>query len=553
MRKTIVLDDFSGGDSGRTRPDPNDLKSYRGTNTWLYPSGIGPRPPLVKDTGLYTNGLPTGKRLRTFNIMRGQNYIWTAYSFSDGTIYSNDAAVTVPTAQTLQGTLGGFPNDSAKTSDVVYFCVETGAGGMVDSAGTFTSLPNMPVAQRIETFGARVVVMYNIITTPPTIRFSNAADPTTWDVVDSQFIGPAGLGMNLYVMRDALIIPKFDGTIWQFTGVIGLNEITRQIDVGRTHPYVGVADGAIVGGSMLYYVSGNRIVAFTGAQLLVVPRPDLAPPTAAGYTVKSQMAHTGRIISLGEDQHYMVLGTFDKDSDALTHVPWMQTYSPERGWNRHALPLTEYKLSTDAITSPSGTSLDSARTILADDLIDGIVAIVVPSDSTGGTNGTIRFYLFNSTQEMPYLTTPQPWEIASATNHRDGDTSAAVSASVQFAEWWSPDGSEVTVRSVQMDYTYDTDGTIVSSVSTPNTLTMSVLSTEPMDGTTVAESSAVTFVPTAGTAIDVPQDTTLKRGRELFQFGDQGAAGGFRIKIANWSGIVIRRLTITVDLGEPRV
>ena len=551
MIRTIVYDDFSGGDTGRQRPEPNILNKYRGINTWLYPAGIGPRPAIGTDGGAFTNGLPVGKQLRTVNFNLGSTIVWSVFAFSDGTVYSNSAPVLTPSPQVLRGTLGGIPVDSVKATDVVAFVTASGSSGVVNSAGTFTVLAAMPNGQNIEVFGDRAVVLINTPGLPPTLRFSDAADPTVWNVINSQFVGPIGYGMGLYVLRDGLIIPKLDGTIWQFAGVINFNDTLRQIDVGRVHPFPNTADGATVGGSQVFFATGNQMAAFTGAQVLNLTRPDIPPPAAAGFTVKAADNHVGRVIPLQEDQHFLVIGALDKDDASGNRVPWMQSYSPERGWNRHTVPVTPYKISTAALQSVSSTSIDSARAIMADFLYEGYVALVVPSDSAGGTNGTVRVYLFNTLQEMPYLTRQLQWAILPF-QVLDGDTGTAVVASVQFAEWWTPDGSEVTVRSVLMDYTYDSDPTVAGLVAVPNRLTMSILATEPADGTVVQESAAITFTPTGGTAIDVPNDTTLKRGRELFQFGEQGAAGGFRIKITGWSGIVIRRLTVEVDVAEAR-
>lgn len=560
---SVIFEDWSGGDEGRSRPQASTPliyrgmavfsstpTTYRGTNTWLYPAGIGPRPPIVS-AGTPT-GLPTGKRLRMFNFMRGQNFLWLAFAFSDGTVYSNNAG---GGALSLRGTLGGFPNDSVKTSDVVYYCVESGAGGLVQADGTFTTLTDEPPAQRIEVFRSRLVVMYNVLGQPPTIRLSGNAtaitDPTIWDATNSQFIGPAGLGMELYVLRDTLIIPKFDGTIWQYAGEIGFNDTLRQIDQGRVHPYVGVAEGDVVGGSVLYYVTGNQMAAFTGAQVVTAPRPDLpAPP--AGFTARAQDANVGKVVQLAEDQHFLVLGTYDSDGDVTCHVPWMQSYSPERGWNRHTVPFTPYKISQAALTSPSGTSIDSARGVLVDDVIDGVVAIVVPSDDQMGTNDTVRVYLMNTLQEQPYQDRPVPWELTSNTDFRDGDSGAAVTADYQSSDWWVANGGQVVVRSVLVDYTYNSNPAIASSVSSPNHFDISIMATEPEDGTAVSESTAISFTPTLATAIDVPNDPYLKRGRELFQFGDQGPGGGFRIHLANWRGIIVKRMTVVVDITDRR-
>lgn len=547
MRKTIVFNDFSGGDSGRNRPEPGDSTSYRGANTWVYPNGaIGPRPPLQLFT-YPTTGLPTGKSLRRFDAVVGQTGLWYSFAFSDGTVYS-----TIPPsgATASRGTLAGAPRDSAGSSDAVAYVSPAGAGGIIYSDGTFVNLTAMPTGYLVEWYGERMVVLNNPAKASPVLRFS---DPDTagfnvWDAADSQNVGPIGVGQALYILRDALVIPKLDGTVWSFQGVIGFNETLRQIDKGRIHAIPAWAEGATAGSSIVFYTTGTTVTAFTGAQVLEILRPDFVP--VSGFVSGFNQNNQGWVAPLTEEQSFLVVGTLDGSSVATNKTIWMQSYSQKNGWNRHLVPVTTYSIS--AAFLDSFTSTDNARGVLvSSNTVEGFSFIAVPSDVAGNT--TVRVYIFNALQERPYL--PPGLSLVytvSSVTLKDADSALPVVASCSFAEWWSPDGSEVTVRSVQVDYTYDVDAAIASNLSpaVPNRFDISVEATEPMDGTTVQESTAIAFVPTAGTAID---GSTLRRGRELFQFGDQGGAGGFRIKLADWRGITIHRITATVDLSEPRI
>lgn len=545
-QKKIVLSEFDGGDSGRTRPKPNALNQYRGVNTWVYPNGaIGPRPPLQLFT-YPTTGLPVGKSLRRFDATVGQAGLWYSFAFSDGTVYT-----TIPPggAIALRGTLAADPRDSAASSDVVAYVSPLGDGGLVYSDGSFSNLTNMPTGYLVEWFGDRLVVLNNPALAAPVLQFSDpdVAGFNTWDPLDSQNVGPIGVGQALYVLRDALVIPKIDGTVWSFQGVIGFNETLRQIDKGRIHAIPAWAEGAVVSSSIVFYTTGTSMTVFTGAQALDMLRPDFVP--VSGFKSGVNQNNQGWVTPLNKDQSFLVVGTLDGDPTATNKNIWMQSYSQETGWNRHLVPITTYSIPAGFLDS--FTSTDNAKGVLVgSNIVEGFSFIVVPS-AIGG-NSTVRLYLFNSLQERPYLPPGESlvYTVASVTL-KDGDTSLPVVASCSFAEWWAPDGSEVTVRSVQVDYTYDTDAAINTNLTpaVANRFDISIEATEPADGTTINESTAIAFVPTGGTAID---GSTLRRGRELFQFGEQGASGGFRIKLADWRGITIHRFTVTVDLAEAR-
>ncbi len=564
--QVVVYQDFSGGDEGRGRPAPVNARRYknpgstytavsdtvtgfRGSNAWVYPNGaIGPRPAFFP---LVATGLPTGKSLRRLDYMIGEVGTWIAVAFADGTVYSTIAAGGNTFA--LRGTLPATPLDSDTSSDLVAYCTATGSGGMLTSNGTFTLLPNMPFGNNICFFGERLVVMQNAPQTPPVLRFSAPRDYTTWNVLDSVFVGLPSKGFGMYVQRDTLIIVKIDGTIWQYSGVVGINDTLRQVDQGRFHPIVNEADGAVVGTSVLYYVTGTEITAFTGAQALPALRPDILQPPTGTFAVRAQQNNVGMVIPLASDQQFIVLGTVDGSAEPTLKVPYMQSYHPERGWGRHTVPFTPYRISTAFLGGL--TSRDSARSIAASRGIEGTVLLAVPSDVLGAPyNTTLRLYLLQTLQEMPYIS-PSVSLAYGVTSSAvvDGDTALPPVADVMFGEWWAPEAGEVTVRSVLVDYSYDSDAAITSALSpaVPNKFTISVMATEPADGTAVTESTGIAFVPTAGTTIDASNDT-VKRGRELFQFGEQGAGGGFRIHVSAWSGIVIHSFVVECDIEGTR-
>lgn len=565
-KQVVIYQDFSGGDEGRNRPTPVNSRRYknpgstytavsdtvtvfRGVNAWIYPNGaIGPRPAWVR---LSTTGIPTGKSLRHANIQVGNLGTWIALAFSDGHVYTNISGGSATFVD--RGTLPGDPYDSASSSDIVAYCVPGSTGGQVLSNGTYTALTNMPSLQLLEFYGERMVGLVNQLAQPPVLRFSAPRDFTTWDALDSVFVGPIGTGLGLYIQRDTLIVPKIDGSVWQYNGVVGFNDSLRQVDQGRIHPGIGLAKGAVVGTSVLYYVTGSEITAFTGAQTLPALRPDITPPASAGFAVRAQQNNVGSVRALSSDQHFIVIGTVDGSADATLRVPYMHHYHPDQGWSRHTVPITPYKLSSAFMSG--FTSRDSGRAVAVDDGPEGTILLAVPSDLTVTYNDTVRLYLMQTLQEMPYI--PSTVVLAfgqTNTAQFDGDTSLPPVADVLFGEWWTPESGEVTVRSILVDYSYDSDPAVATALSpaVPNKFTISVMATEPADGTAVTESAGIAFIPTGGTTIDASNDT-VKRGRELFQFGEQGAGGGFRVHVSSWSGIVIHSFAVECDIENPRI
>lgn len=545
-RQAVEFKNFAGGDAGRERPAHGDLTQYRGSNTWLYPSGaLGPRPAWAPYA---VTGLPTGKTLRCFLGTVSQGGLWFTWAFSDGTVYSSTPAA--PATAALRGTLAGDPQDSTSSGDLVYFVCATTGAGKVSSDGTFTAIASLPAGNLIAEYGQQIVVLQNPTGTPPKLWWSALNDGTSWPVANVLFIGSGVGGSGLYVQRDSLVIPKVSGDVWVLTGVLGVNESLRLVDTGVGHPAIGLARGAVAGSSVLYYTTGKDLSAFTGAQIKMVSRPDLVE--VASYRTKPYYAPHGQIISLRDDNKILVLGAVDGTADATLKQPWASSFSPEAGWNRHTVPITPYKLSSALMLGLRGD--DNARGLLAASTsTEGIAFVVTPSDATAMMNGTLRHFLLNTRLERPYLalTETLTWAVTQPSNF-DADSALPVVASFQSAEWWAEDGNEVAVRGLLVDYSYDSDSRLASEfgATAHNRMAVSVEALQPADGTAVAQSTAIVFAPTAGTTID---GDTIKRGRELFQFGDQGSGGGFRFRLEDWRGICIHQVTAIVDLTPVRV
>ncbi len=549
---TVTLEDFSGGDVGRQRPVPGDLKRYRGLNTWVYPNGaIGPRPPWFAKT---FTGLPTGKTMVRFDASRGPTGIWYAWAFSDGTVYSTTGG---STTAALRGTFltedtmtTGHPVGSNVLPNTVTYVTDTdGTGGRIRYNGNWEPLYSQPAGAAITAFVEQTVVLVNPANGTPYLRFSAPRDPTDWPLENSVFVGSTGVAHGLYIQKDALVIPRTAvGEVFVFTGVLGFNETLRRLDVGVAPALPQLANGAVISTSLLIYTTGRTISVFTGAQLLQQPRPDI--PVVALYDTDPQYDHQGQVVGLDDDERFLIVGTVDQVADAKIKKVWAQSYSPSSGWHRHLIPVTPWSVSVGALGATS--SKDAARAFMVTPQgASGMVSGCTMSDASTGS--TLKVYETFLRQESPYL---PPGKVLTqgvqTLSALDADSGLPVVAEWTSAEVWGKDGEELTVRSVLVDYSYDTDARIQTSLGSavPNRFDISVETVQPARGTAPVSSTAVAFVPSAGTTID---GGTVKRGRDLFQFGDQGSGGGFRIKLADWRGILVHRLTVTYDVTEARV
>lgn len=534
-RVLVPFGDFSGGDAGRERPKLTDLTCYRGVNVWRYPNGaIGPRPNW--NVTPFT-GLPTGKSLISFATMIGSSGLWFAWGYSDGTIYTSTP--TTPTTAALRGTMATAPTGMLGSTDKVVVYSAAGGGATVSFTGTYTAVVSMPLALGMAEHGEQFVIVQG--GSPSVARWSALRDPTSWPSINTVFIGNSGPASAIYALRDLLVVPKYNGEVWVFTGVLGINESLRRVDVGHIHQLFLYVKGDVVGNSVLYYPTGSSITSFDGARLRTFARPDLIE--TAGWSSDPAMNNVGQVVSLEEPNRFALIGTLDSSTVSGSRLPWMHIFSPEAGWTRHTVPLTAFTVNASVV----GTSKDSSGAIKTGRAIEGVVWAVTASDAAGTTTSKIAY--LNTRQEFPYLTPSESgqWAITNI-NLEDGQSGLPVVASVSSAEWWADEGKECQVRGLYIDYTYDADPAAVVGSEVMHTLTASITALQRGEAAE-ATSTTVTFVPTAGGSLD---GGYLRRGRAKLFFGDQGQGGGFRFNFTAWRGIMVHRVTAVVDVMPER-
>ena len=536
----VQFDDWSGGDEGRHRPVKSDPRKIRGTNAWTYPSGgLGPRPPFQK---VSITGLPQAK-LNVFHLMRpSTGGVSTRYffGFSDGKVYMVPSGTNVAT---LVGTMTNPPVDAVTIGDYVYFVSNTGHGAKCSAAGVLSGVSAMPAGDAIEQLGDRTVITNAADggVVHGKIRVSAAANPDEWPAANEIRIGAQNqMIMGVYVQRNTLVLPKFDGGLWVMRGVPTVNEVLRQEDLTALHTLPRRARGAVCGQSNLWYCSDRDMVKFTGAQAVLEPRPDI--PVTAGYNVSIWSNNVGAVAPLVDDDEFVMVGTVDQTADTNTKLAWVQIHRPQDGWTRHVPQIGPFR-----VTYPTEVSTDNSTGVqVAKISPGGIMFLCSGSDTSANSGRAPQVYVFNSRQEYPHIPVGDvnSWAATSLTLN-DGDSSAPVVADVRMAEHWDDEGRQLTVTSVVVDYSYNPN---ITPLSTYNRFDISVEALQNPGSSTVVTSSVQSFVPTGSGS--TPDGSPIIRGQERFGFGDQGAGMGFRIRFSDWRGIVIHRVTVFVDATD---
>lgn len=530
----VQFSDFSGGDEGRSRPSKYDPTKFRATNAWVYPSGgLGPRPPAQK---LAITGLPQ-KKLNVFIVMRGGGDFYYVFAFSDGTIYRAPSATG---AAALVGTATNPPCAAATSGDYVFFCSASGTGSYITTSGGLTEAA-IPQAQYITFFGARLVVSDPLV---GVMRVSAVSDYLTWPAANAIAVGNTNEAVvGLYVQRNTLVLPKRYGSVWVLRGVPTVNETLRQEDQTLPHHLIWRATGGVVGQSNLWYCVNRHMVRFTGAQAFLEERPDV--PTKTGYDVFPWSDNVGAVLPLSDDDEFLVVGTMDKTGSAATRQVWFHARRPQDAWTRHILATDEFIVNGSTLSGLT-TSAWTGEFVKVDYFLPGTALICTGSDTSGLGGRAPRVYALNSQQEHPYLPVgSQIGPLVTSATLNDGDTSLPVIAEARTAEHWDQEGRQLTVTEIVVDYSYNPN---LTPASTYNKFDLTVEALQSPGSTTVNASTSITFTPSGSGS--TPDGSPLVRAEQRFGVGNQGSGLGFRVRFADWRGIVVHRIAVFVDATE---
>lgn len=502
-KKTIVLEDFSGGDHGTLGAWKSPPGTFSATNMFVTRKGeLCVRPGLIKinPSGL-ANGVVHGFGMTPV----GDNDVW----FVQGTAvrtFSATSANNLKTSATALAETPTAPLDAIFSGSTVYLASltdklyaltpQTGA-----TLPTVAALTGSPGAATIELYGDRLVVGRIDGSFGYRLRYSDAADFNSWPAANFIDVGDDFGIAKLFTQRNHLVIMK-PRSLHVLTGTLGSSPVLR--DVAKINGPSDHLHAAIMYPGNIWYggLGTNYPTDFNGTmanqlqyleKLTTFDQFNGFPPTH------------GVAVHRGQDNHvFFVDGTGNKGVMNQFGI-----------WTYH-----EFGVDVTGYTTPSMPT-------------DGIILFC----DGGAAGATPNFYALNTVDDTPGL------ESGGGGFMRAGDdSSTALSGSVTFPEYFSPTGEEMYVRSVVVDFRSWNTGS-----ATNNHFDLTVDMLRRYDGTSPTSSSTVSFDQAAATS-----STSGTIQRRVYGFGEQGRGSGFQLRFAACKGIAIQRIIVEVESLEGR-
>lgn len=156
----------------------------------------------------------------------------------------------------------------------------------------------------------------------------------------------------------------------------------------------------------------------------------------------------------------------------------------------------------------------------------------------GGAAAAPTFWVWDYTTDRP--------GVSGTVSAQPGDASnTPLVAEVALPEWWHPQGQEVQVRKVEVDFVSFNTGTAATAhfdltVDTLRPRSTAAVSTGGLTSSTLSFDESVASSAASGT-----------ERHASFNVGDQGWGRGFQVHLANLRSVAIRSVTVTCRV-EPR-
>jgi hypothetical protein len=360
---------------------------------------------------------------------------------------------------------------------------------------TLTALAGSPGGDSIELWGERLAVGGR---DTARVFYSEPANFAAWPALNFFDVGARAAVRALFAQRGHLTIALADGSWWVRTGTPGHSGELRRVSGGGVHPWHFTAQAAVMlGGDQIAYVpvSSDYPALFNGA----VPREErhlgLIGALGSGYI--DGFVDIKAVRGFRPDEWVYVLPNQNRLAQFRHGV-----------WTHHTLPA--------AISSPYVASNAQGLIYLCD----------------GGGGSTPRVFTYQLNVERPGSVLD--------TFARPGDNSnTPLDASFRLPQWWHPDGHEVRVRGVIVDFETHTSGSATANRFDVTAVAMRSYGTP---GEVGANTQTWTRTPAA-----------LNRERVHLGFGDQGRGGGFELRFTNVRGVSIRSVVAVIDIWERRL
>lgn len=357
----------------------------------------------------------------------------------------------------------------------------------------------------IAVYGDRLYVGGVSSTEPNRVYFSDALDFETFGALSWFDVGHGPEVRFLAEQRGHLTIALQDGTWWVLNGLANSGGVLRRVAGGASHPW---------------HLYGNSCVVLGDDRIAFAPVHGDAPALFDGSRI---VLDTERSIDLSDypdaatsQTRYVAVRGVDPDEVVFRSGldPAYVLVNRRGAWTRQRFGFT--------LGGPHMAS-------------DGQGTIYL-----GGLSGT-TFAVYR--WSFAELGIPN---VASGDTIVDAGAAGQPAAFVSLPEWWHPDGNDVMVRSVTVEYVIldqgDGDG-------------LARLSCQ-VDAINLGTSTGVTSSTIQSAVIERqpdPAGTSTLNGEQSFHVGEQGAGRGFRIHLSDIEGVAIQRVTAHLRVDPPRV
>ena len=524
MEKIVKFDDWSGGDFGVTPPWQTAHNQWTGLNCIVFENGtIGPRPGLkaVSMTAMAQDSVIVGMG---FAGTPGSNW-WTA--MTDQLLWTFSPTSSTPSWLRADldeaGASGDFDavptnvegletasNESYLMSD------QDGLYRVIHENGPNTTMTRIVPYDTVTAYEGQCITKYkNWLVTADTnkIWFSDRDDfgaytPTSYYTIG---YGPevAWLGWT----KDALLIVMADSGIWEFRGLPGEKATIRRLYAGGRHPW-SFSPGrmCVLPNDDVWFVPIDRDfpVRWSGSQIQEMDHLKIFEGDYSGATGDIDEV---RIVPTDEDDECLVLF---KDADAGT--------SKKRALLKRSNTWTRIEWdSTNSEVAALGTYAATDR--------QGLIYIS-PTTAVGASGASL--YSYDSNLERPGF--------ASDGYASTGDgTAAHFEAWFETGEWWAPEGQEVTIKNIIVDFVKWNTG-----YGSFNVMNFDLYQLSSGENAQAAALNLQGFSESRGSAV-----TTLAGKRDRFILGGMSGGGipssGFKLRVHGIVGCAVQSIRIVLD------
>ena len=506
MSRSIIYNDFRGGEWGRIGPQNAAKNQWSGQNMIVYRSGdIGVRPGLKN---ISPTGLPTGK-IRTFGCTPSIPQPMFVHKDSDSKFYTFGAggAATASAAATAGSQTS--PGDWFIDGGQLYYTGEglTNSYAIdIQSSSTpvLTVMTGSPSGRCIAQYGDRTVIGNITGSLENRLRYSDAANKNSWPSANFIDVGDSWGINSLHDQRQHLLITKQEQH-FVMTGVPGVNNVLRKVSTAQAafRPHMSaMGDKDIIYG---WPINENYPYTFNGSNQL-----DL--DYLSDWLVYGGNADGFPLTDPG------VCPIVGKNKGCAIFQP-----TSNRGlllingtWSKHVY----------------GVNIGGAGLVGNSRWASGYHSVNV---CDGGAVGVAaKVYSLNTEANSPGL--------ESGANMRAGDDSSTALTGNFDLPYWLGGATEFYVRAVIVNFTKWNTGS-----ATTNHFDLSVDAIDTYQSTTVS-SNTVSFDEAASSS-----STSGTLASRVFGFGEQGLGNGFQLHFTNVRGISIREIEVIIEERAVRI